>query len=120
MRIDQVAEAAIGHFLGRFMRRLLIGCVLAACLIVAMYHFTIAGTLALEMRYGVLHARLAIGAIYAVVALISLGLLWQQSRIPRLNGAGKTLTSPREMQLIMLVEAVMLGYELARKEVRSR
>jgi hypothetical protein len=121
MQIEQIAQAALGHLFGRLARRAAIALVLVICVIVALYHFTVAGLLALDAQVGVLYARLIVAGIYTAASLIAVAALWQQSRKLRLtNGQAKTLTSPREMQLIMLVEAVMLGYELARKGVRSR
>ena len=120
MRLEQLAQSAVSQLAGAMIRRAVVALVAAICAIVAVYHLTIAGMLALEMHYGVLDARLIIAAIYAVATLIAFGMLWQQIRQGRLNGHSKALTSPRELQLIMLVEAVMLGYELARKGVRSR
>jgi hypothetical protein len=53
-------------------------------------------------------------AIYAGLALIALAIFWAIGRNST-NPAPAALTPPREMQLAMLVEAVMLGYSLARK-----
>jgi nitrate reductase gamma subunit len=118
MQLEHIAQAAISHLLGRFIRRAVFALILIGCAIVALYHFTVAGLMALDAHAGVLHARLIVAGVYTVFAAISAGVvfLWRQP----LNGSAKTLTSPREMQLIMLVEAVMLGYELARKGVRAR
>ena len=119
MQLDHLAQAAISQIVGRLVRRLLIALVLLGCAIVALYHWTIAGTMALESQFGLLYARLIVGGIYAAVAAAGAAALWLQSRSPRLNGQ-KALTSAREMQLVMLIEAVFLGYELARKGIRSR
>ena len=120
MRVDHLVEAAIGHMIGRLVWRAALALIFALCVVVALYHFTIAGTIALEAHFGALHARLMIGAIYTAVALVALAVFWLQSRRPRLAGAAAALSSPQQTQLIMLVEAVMLGYQLARKGERSR
>ena len=121
MQLDHLAHAAVNQVIGGLVRRLVIAAIFALCAIVAVYHFTIAGTLALEAQVGVLEARLIIAGVYTFAALVAAAVLWRQARLNRLPGSqDKALTSPREMQLIMLVEAVMLGYELARKGVRSR
>lgn len=112
MRLDQVAEAAAGHLLGRFVRRTLVALACAIFALVALYHFTVAGTFALEAQYGALQARLAIGAIYTAAALATLIGLWA-TRNKGMNG--KQLATNRELQMVMLVEAAMLGYALARK-----
>jgi hypothetical protein len=120
MRVDHLVEAAIGHVIGRLVWRAALTLIFALCVVIALYHFTIAGTTALEADFGALYARLIIGAIYAAVAFIALAIFWLQSHRPRLAGAATALSSPQQTQLIMLVEAVMLGYQLARKGDRSR
>jgi hypothetical protein len=120
MQLDHIAQAAISHLFGRFIRRAVFALILIGCAIVALYHFTVAGLMALDAHVGALHARLIVAGVYTAFAAISAGVVFLWRQPPRLNGSAKTLTSPREMQLIMLVEAVMLGYELARKGVRSR
>jgi hypothetical protein len=117
MQLDHIAQAAVSHLLGGLIRRAIFLLILVACAIVALYHFTVAGLIALDAQFGVLEARLIVAGIYALFAAVAGGMLfwWRQPTNP-----AKALTSPREMQLIMLVEAVMLGYELARKGVRSR
>jgi|SRR6185312_2759633 len=118
MRIDHIAEAAIGHVFGRLMRQALLAAIFAVCVIVALYHATIAGFIALDGQYGALDARLIVAAIYAVVGLVSLAVFWQQHRAARLPMNAKALASTREMQVVMLIEAVMLGFQLARKGER--
>jgi hypothetical protein len=56
-------------------------------------------------------------AIYAGLAQIALAIFWAIGRNSA-NASPAALTPPREMQLAMLVEAVMLGYSLARKSDR--
>jgi len=101
------------------MRRALIAALMAACAVVALYQFTVAGTIALQGHYGDLYARLIVGGVYALLAIISLSVLWAMR--PKLADLSRTpaLNNPREMQLVMLVEAVMLGYALARKRERA-
>lgn len=117
MRIDQAADAVAGYLFGRLLRRALLGLAVIALGVVALYYFTIAGSLALETQYGALNAWLTVGVIYAVAA-IACAIWWlllgraSTSRTPALN-------NPREMQIAMLVEAVMLGYALARKTPRA-
>jgi hypothetical protein len=112
MRLDHVAELAAGRLLGRVVRRTIAATVCALFILIAFYHFTVAGTFALEARYGALDARLAIGGIYAVAALITGGVLLVTRNRP-FNG--KQIAQGRELQVIALLEAVMLGYALARR-----
>ena len=83
----------------------------------ALYFFTVAGTIALETRYGALDARVIVGAIYAAVAIITT-IVWATRGKPASSSA-PVLSGQREMQIAMLVEAVMLGYALARKGDRA-
>jgi hypothetical protein len=119
MRLDHLIAVATEHFVGRLLRRSLIAIVMAACAVVALYHFTKAGTIALQGQYGDLDARLIVGGIYALVSIISLGILWAMRPKPANLAGPPALSNSREMQLVMLVEAVMLGYALARKRERA-
>lgn len=117
MRIDQAAEAVADHLFGRLLRRVLLGLAVIALGVVALYYFTIAGSLALETQYGALDAWLIVGAIYAAAA-IACAIWWHLLGRPSTSRA-PALNNPREMQIAMLVEAVMLGYALARKTPRA-
>jgi len=119
MRLDHLVATAADHFVGRLVRRALIALVMVACATVALYQFTNAGNIALSGHYGDLNARLIIGGIYAALALISLVILWAMRSNGIKGSATPALSNPREMQLVMLVEAVMLGYTLARKRERT-
>lgn len=120
MRLDAIIATVTDHLLGRLLRRALVVVVMGACAIVAFYHFTIAGNIVLTGHVGDLNARLIIGAVYAAIALISLGVLWaMRGKSANFNDT-PALNSPRERQIVTLVEAVMLGYSLARKGARTR
>jgi len=117
VQIDQVAGAVADHLFGRLLRRALIAAAVAAFAIVAVYHFTVAGTLALQMHFGPLEAELIVAAIYSAAALIA-AIWWLALGRPATSRA-PALSHPRDMQIAMLVEAVMLGYALARKTPRA-
>lgn len=120
MQLDHIAGAAFEHLFGRLLRRALLLCVLALLALIAIYHFTVAGTLALEAQYGMLYARLIIAGIYAALAFIAV-IVWWATRAKAAKAGTPALAAPREMQIAMLVEAVMLGYSLAaRKGERAR
>jgi uncharacterized membrane protein len=119
MRVDQIMAGVAEHLVGRLLRRALIAAVMAACAVVALYHFTIAGTIALQGPYGDLYARLIVGGIYALLSIIALSILWAMRSKPAAFTGASALSNPREIQLVMLVEAVMLGYTLARKRERA-
>ena len=115
MQLNQIAGMAIEHLLARMIRRALIAFVFTICALAALYQFTVAGRMALEVPYGALDARLIIGAIYAAVAVIVLAAMWIQKYAKSAANPGKVMALPHAQQIVMLVEAVMLGYELARK-----
>jgi len=118
MRLDQIAGTALNHLLGRFMRRAVAAAVMALFVLIALYQFTVAGTIALELQHGALNAHLIVAGIYIVLALLAFAACWAMRAKPAGDGM-PALSQPREMQLIMLVEAVMLGYALARKGDRA-
>jgi hypothetical protein len=118
MRLDQIATATLGHLLGRLLWRALIAAMMAIVAIVAIYQFSVAGTLELADRYGEVNAHLIVGAIYAVLGLAAFVTLWTM-RSRNTSDSTPALAQGREMQIAMLVEAVMLGYTLARKSGRA-
>jgi hypothetical protein len=118
MRIDQIANMAVERLLGRLLRRMLAAALLAVFAIVAIYQGSVAATLALQAHYGALNAHLLLCAAYVVLALIAWFAFWLMGRKPA-STKTPALSQPREMQLAMLVEAVMLGYALARKNGRA-
>lgn len=117
MRIEDVAGVAFGHIFGRILRRALLAVIIAALAVVALYFFTLAGTIALETRYGALDARVIVGVIYAAVAIV-IAIVWAASGRSA-GSSAPVLSGQRDMQIAMLVEAVMLGYALARKGNRA-
>lgn len=119
MRVDQIIAIVTEHLVGRLVRRALITAVVGACAIVAFYHFTMAGTIALQGEYGELNARLVVGGIYLLLSVTSLMVLRVMRGRPADAAGTPALHNAREMQLVMLVEAVMLGYALARKRERA-
>jgi hypothetical protein len=117
MRLNEVPELALELLFGRLLRRA-VGVALAALLaVIAVYHFTIAGTLALDAQYGALFARLIVAAVYTTATLVALITLWATRARPSVpDASASALSSPRNTQILMLIEAVMLGYAMARKD----
>jgi hypothetical protein len=105
--------------IGRMLRRAVLITAIAVCTCVAVYQFTVAEALALAAQFGVVEAHLIVGAIYAFACLVGLSAVSATRNRPSRVAAPATLANQREMQLIMLVEAVMLGYTLARRVHRS-
>lgn len=118
MRLERIAGLAFDHLIGRMLRRAALMAAIALCVCVAIYQFTVAGSLALAAQFGVVEAYLIVGAVYAFLGLVALAAVLATRNRPSRLAAPAKLTSQREMQLVMLVEAVMLGYTLARKTAR--
>jgi hypothetical protein len=117
MRLNQLTGFAINQLIGRLLWRLLAGAVLGLFALIALYHLTVAGSLALEGRVGVLYAHLIVAGAFSTAALIVYGALAATRAKPLLKqDAAGALSEPRNMQIAMLIEAVMLGYALARKQ----
>ena len=119
MSLYDIATATADRLVGRFIRRALLALAMAALAVVAIYHFTVAGTLALENHFSDLHAQLIVAGIYTALAIVGYAILWATGRR---NTKARTpvLSQQREKQITTLVEAAMLGFELARKGTRSR
>lgn len=116
MRLSDVSEVAVSLLFGRVLRRALGAALLVLFALIAVYHFTIAGTLALDAEVGVLYARLIVAAIYTAAALVTLIVLWATRTKPLITDqTADALMSPRNAQIAMLIEAATLGYALARK-----
>jgi hypothetical protein len=116
MQIDRIASELVGHLVSRMVRRAVCLSIFAICIVIALYHFTIAVTFFLDSQFGAIDARLLVGGFYALAGAIALAVFWLLS-----NGNGTKraeLASPNQLQLVMLVEAIMLGYSLARKGLR--
>jgi type VI protein secretion system component VasK len=119
MNFNNLIAAATDRLLGRMLRRALVVVVMGLCAMIALYHFTVAGNIALAGQFGGLNARLIIGAAYTAIALISFVIFWAMRSKPA-GRAAPVLSKPAETQLVMLVEAAMLGYAMARKGERAR
>ncbi len=114
MSLANIAEAAAGRLLGRLMRYLVIALLMAVFTLAALYHFTVAGILALEVEFGVLNARLIVAGLYTVLMLGSVAAMWTMGRKNAAPDPAAPPT-PRHMQIAALIEALLLGYELTRK-----
>jgi hypothetical protein len=117
MQLSDLTGLTFETLFGRLLRRALGAVLLAAFAVIALYYANGAGTVALTAQVGLLYAYMIMAAIYAVFALIVLTVLMTTRTkkalvVDKPNGA---LANPRNMQIAMLVEAVMLGYSLSRK-----
>ena len=114
MSLANIAAAATEQLAAKYARRLLAALLMALFALIALYHFTVAGTVALELQYGVVYARLMVAGIYTALALASFTFLWAMGRkATTARASGEP--SPRAMSIAMLVEAALLGFEVSRK-----
>jgi len=115
--MSHIVETIVSHLVGRLLRRAAGYAAIVIALLVALYHFSIAGTMALEATYGVLTARLLIGGIYAVIAVLVLLTLWVTRRkpSPESQRVAAFLSSPQNMQVAALLEAAMIGFMAGKK-----
>ena len=121
MRLTDIAEATVSHLVARLLRRAILFALLGILAIVALYYASAAGSVALALEYGPVTAYLIMAGIYALLAIgVVITLLATRTRaVPAQDKVANALSSPRNMQIAMLVEAVMLGYTLARKRGKS-
>ena len=116
MQFAHITEIALDYVFGRFLRRAMVAALFVLCALITIYHFTVAGTLALEAEYGLLVARLIVAAVYTAAALMTLIVLWAtRTKPPPENQVAGALTSPRNAQIAMLIEAALLGFTMGRK-----
>ncbi|MCW5694689.1 MAG: hypothetical protein KIT48_20210 [Pseudolabrys sp.] len=120
MRLTELAEATIHPIVARLVRRAALFAALGLLAIVTLYYVSAAGTVALALEYGPVTAYLIMGGIYALLAIaVAITLLSTRSRaVPAQDPVANALSSTsssRNMQIAALIEALMLGYTLARK-----
>lgn len=119
MRLTDIAEGAASALIARYIKRAILAALAGIFAIVTLYYLSAAGLMALAVMYGPLYAYLIMAGIYGLAAFIALAVFYatrnralvRQSTMGEAAGA----MSPRNMQIAMLIEAMMLGYALARK-----
>lgn len=120
MRIEHGVSLAIGRLFGRLMRRAAAMAFIGVFVLGVIYQLSAAGTLALERLYGALYAHLIVGGIDAAIVLAIAAVLYATRARPLPNGrrpAG-VAGAPMDVRIAMLLESVLLGYELARTKKR--
>jgi uncharacterized membrane protein (UPF0136 family) len=112
--ISDIVGVLIRRVAGRIIRRSIAGAICLIFALGALYHLTAAADLALEIRFGALPARLAIGGAYALVASVVALVLWATRAKLASSRRDGLSNSPRDLQIAMIVESVLLGLALAR------
>ena len=119
MPAARIAEIVFSYLFGRVLRRAMLVVFIGVLTFTAIYHFTIAGTLALEAQYGLLYARLIVGAAYSAAALVTTIIFWaMRTKRPNEKRVVGATAAPRNAQITMLIEAGVLGYRFGRKSGR--
>jgi len=70
MRIEHIASLAYDRLVGRLVRRAAFIVASTLCALVAIYQFTVAGSLVVQAHYGSIEAHLFVGAAYTLLGLI--------------------------------------------------
>ena len=111
-----ITENVFNYLFGRLLRLAILLVLIGLFSLIAIYHLTIAGTLALEAQYGLLYARLIVGAAYSAAALVTTIIFWaMRTKRPNEKRVVGATAAPRNAQIAMLIEAGMLGYTFGRK-----
>lgn len=117
MRLSDLIKATLGDMLGRLLWRAGAALFAVAALLAAAYHLTAAATLALSAHYGALDAYLLVGGGYAIATLIVAAILLatRRGKPAATSPAAALLSSPRNAQVALLLEAAMIGFLAAKK-----
>lgn len=118
MGLANIAAAASEEILGRLLRQLAMLALVALFALIALYHFTAAGMVVLENEFGALYARLMLAGIFTVLALLSFGAWWVMRRKATASTA-EGEPKPPHVQLAMLIEAAILGFETGNKRPKA-
>jgi uncharacterized membrane protein len=119
--MSKIVETLFSRLVGRLLWRLIGYAAIVTAALIALYHFSIAGTMALEISYGAMTARLLVGCAYAVVATFLLLTLWmtRSKPTPESQRVETFLSSPQNMQIAALLEAAMIGFIAGKKTPTS-
>jgi hypothetical protein len=118
MHIENIATAAIDRLFAPMLRRALVLGLFGIFAVIALYHFTGAVTLGLEIRFGAIPAQLIVATFFSALALISLAIWWRLARKTAIPSK-PIVAGAHATQLAMLIEAVMLGYSSAKSSKRT-
>ena len=119
MRFEDIITDAIGRSIRRLIRRGIAVAAFAVFVLVAMYHLTIAGMVALEALYSPLDARLIVVGAYAVLAAIAfLYLFATRTKVMAAKSRSNASRAPTDVRIALLLESILLGYTAGRGKSR--
>jgi hypothetical protein len=132
MRLTDIVASAVGNATAKLSgaasnlrRTAILYAICAFCAVSAIVFAASASLIALELVVGVVYARLILAGVFALIAAAMVLTVWALNRpavkpaapLP-LHAQAQAQTEQRSAQfaqLAMIVEAVMLGYSMARK-----
>jgi hypothetical protein len=119
MRFEDIITDTIGRLMRRMIRRSIALAVLAVFILAAIYHLTVAGTVALEAIYGPLYARLVVVAAYAALAAIVVAYLFAtRAKAPATKTRSSASRAPTDVRIALLLESILVGYTAGRGKSR--
>jgi hypothetical protein len=117
MRLTDIANLAVDRIIARLCRRAAGWLLVIIFALAAIYQATAAVSVAIELEFGIVEAHLMIAAFYGLAAASTVIVLWMTSRRPRLTYDRMSVAHVQpELQLAMIVEAMLLGYSLSRRK----
>ena len=117
MTLADIAGVAVNRIVGRLLRRAVAWLFVAIAVLAGLYQATIAVTAALQIEFGAIYAHLIIAAFYATAAILTVAVLWLTGRNSFLAYESRASIEriPAELQIATLVEAMLLGYAMSRR-----
>jgi hypothetical protein len=118
MALTDFVSATIGRIVGRLVRRAACWALVGVFGLAALYQASVAVGVALEIKFGAVYAHLMIAGFYALVAIGFVIFLWVTVRRPLLDEKyRKSLAQlSGDAQVATLIEAMLLGYAMARRK----
>jgi hypothetical protein len=129
MRLTDIVASAVGNAAAKLSgaaanlrRTAILYAICAFCAVAAIIFAASATLMALEPAVGVVYARLILAGVFGLAAAAIVLAVWALNRPARpaaplpLHAQAQTARSSAQFaQLAMIVEAVLLGYSMARK-----
>lgn len=117
MRLTELAGFAFNGAVAKLRREVLAIVAAAACAVGAIYQLASASVVALESQVGAAGARLIVAAGFLLIGGIAIAIprLYERNRKSLIQQVQTEATVPRNLQLAAIMEAVILGFLLARK-----